>query len=256
MTIFQMRRSPDAQPVPRGGQPFRKQRRVWDEWIGDAVRRERIAYCFAAGCLGLAGIALWDAKTEHAKGQFVPYVVRQDALGHVLDAQRVDPKRPLSEAEIRKLLTTWVLDVRSVYADYSAIARAMQSAYSRVDAGSQALAALKGFHQADRPEDQAQRSTTLVYSQTAFPRGGDTWQVDWRERRTGRDNSTLSDKAYRAVITFRLRPPATPADFGENPEGLFITQYSWSEVNEGPRFVDQPRPSPTNPNPLNIGGTP
>lgn len=251
-----MRRTPDATPVQRGGKAFRKQRRVWDEWIGDAQRRERTAYGIAFGCIVLAGFALWDARTEHAKGQFVPYVVRQDALGHVLDARRVDPSRPLSDADVRKILTTWVLDVRSVYVDYAAIRRAMRSAYAHTEAGSQAENALKAFHQADPPEDQAQRWSTFVYQQTAFPRGGDTWQVDWRERRTGRDNTLISDKAYRAVITFRAVPPSTPEAFAENPEGVFVNQFSWVEVSESPRFVDQPQAGPNSAaNPLPIGGT-
>lgn len=254
MSLFSMRKTPDATPVQRGsGKPFRKQRRVWDEWIGDAQRRERTAYGIAFGSLVLAGFALWDARTEHAKGQFVPYVVRQDALGHVLDARRVDPKRTPTEADLRKIVTTWVLDVRSVYVDYAAIQRAMRSAYAHTEGGSQAENGIRAFHQADPPEEQATRWSTFVYQQTAFPRGGDTWQVDWRERRTSRDNSLISDKAYRAVLTVRVVTPSTPEVFAENPEGVFVTQSSWVEVNEGPRFVDQPRTLGPGANSLPIG---
>ena len=220
-----LRRPDGTKPAP--ARAFTKQRRAWDEWIGAASRRERIAYAFAFGALGVAGIATWDAREQHQKGAYVPYVVERDTVGRTVAAGVLDGPRTLTDAQISKRLLAWLRDTLMIVADYAGLRALVLDAYDMTAPASQAQVKLVQFHQADPPETRAARYTVHLSDQTALRVANRTWQLEWREHVTGRDGMSLGEEVWRATVTYEIRTPATPAEIEKNPEGFFVIDFDW-----------------------------
>jgi len=214
-----------AKPVP--GKAFTKGRRTWDEWIGAASRRERIAYGMAFAALGVAGLAVWDAREEHRKGSYVPYVVERDGTGRRTGSGVLDGPRTLTDAQISKRLLTWLRDTRMIVADYAGLRVLVSDAYDMTAPGSIAQQKLIAYHQADPPEGRAARYTVHLSGETALRVANRTWQLEWCEHGVGRDGSMIGDELWRMTATYEIDTPSTPADIDRNPEGFFVIDFDW-----------------------------
>lgn len=219
-----------AKPVP--GKAFTKGRRAWDEWIGAASRRERIAYGIAFAALGVAGLATWDAREQHRKGSYIPYVVERDATGRRTASGVLDGPRTLTDAQIGKRLLTWLRDTRMVVADYAGLRILVSDAYDMTAPGSIAQQKLIAYHQADPPETRAARTTVHLSGETALRVANRTWQLEWCEHSVARDGSAIGDELWRMTATYEIDAPSTPADIDRNPEGFFVIDFDWRKPQQ------------------------
>lgn len=226
MSSSLLRRPADsAKPVP--GKTFTKGRGVWDEWIGAARRREKVAYGIAFAALAVAGIAVWDAREQHRKGIYLPYIVERDTAGHRISSGVLDGPRTLTDAQIRKRLLVWLRDTRMIVADYAGLRVLVSDAYDMTAPGSIAQQKLIAYHQADPPEVRAARYTAHLSSETALRVANRTWQLEWCEHSVARDGSPLSDDLWRMTATYEISTPGTPDEIDRNPEGLNIIDFDW-----------------------------
>lgn len=219
-----------AKPVP--GVAFVKKRRVWDEWIGAASRREKIAYAFAFGALGVAGLAVRDAREQHKKGAYIPYVVERDATGRRVASGVLDGPRTLTDEQIRKRLLVWLRDTRMIVADYAGLRELVSDAYDMTAPGSIARQKLIAHHQADPPEARAARYTVHLSDQSALRVANRTWQLEWREHTVGRDGMAQGNDLWRMTITYEITAPSDPAEIERNPEGFFVIDFDWRKPQQ------------------------
>ena len=219
-----------AKPVP--GVAFTKKRRVWDEWIGAASRRERVAYAFAFGALGVAALAVWDAREQHKKGAYIPYVVERDATGRKVGSGVLDGPRTLTDAQISKRLLAWLRGSRMIVADYAGLRELVSEAYDMTAPGSIARGKLIAHHQADPPEARAARHTVHLSDQTALRVANRTWQLEWREHTTGRDGTALGNDLWRMTVTYEIATPGDPVEIERNPEGFFVIDFDWRKPQQ------------------------
>ena len=231
MSSSLLRRPADsAKPVP--GKTFTKGRSVWDEWIGAAGRREKVAYGVAFAALAVAGLAVWDAREQHQKGSYIPYVVERDTAGHRLSGGVLDGPRTLTDAQIGKRLLTWLRDTRMIVADYAGLRVLVSDAYDMTAPGSIAQQKLIAYHQADPPDVRAGHYTVHLSGETALRVANRTWQVEWCEHSIARDGTPLSDDLWRMTATYEIDTPSTPPEIDRNPEGWFVIDFDWRKPPE------------------------
>lgn len=225
-------RRPEEGARPAPARAFTKGRRAWDEWIGGAMRREKFAWLIAAGCVGLAFYAERDAREQHDKGQYVPYVVERDAAGNRTIVGPLDGPRPLTEEQIRKRFLAWLRDARMIVADYAGIRQYVTDLYDMTLPGSLAQQKLIAYHQAEHPEDKAARFTTYLSKATALLAANRTWQMEWCEHTTSRDGANMNNDLWRMTATYEIDPPTTADAIEKNPEGWFVIDFDWRIVQK------------------------
>ena len=85
---------------------------------------------------GVAGLAVWDAREQHKKGAYIPYVVERDAAGRKVGSGVLDGPRTLTDAQISKRLLAWLRGSRMVVADYAGLRELVSEAYDMTATGS------------------------------------------------------------------------------------------------------------------------
>ena len=50
---------------------------------------------------------------------------------------------------------------------------------------------------------------------------------EWRETVIGRDGTLIRNEPWTATVTFVVTPPSTAEQVMLNPDGIFVTAYSW-----------------------------
>lgn len=231
-----MQPPPDAVAIPPG-KPFRKRIATWNEWIGGAVSARNRAYLVALAAVGVAGLAVWDARVQRERRQFQVLIVERDGLGNVQRAADAREPRELGRYDLAKRYESWVHNARSVFVDANALRYALTNAYASTKAGSEAYRRLQAHHRENDPMERAGRASTYVYRQTALPLSNNTWQVEWCERTVSREGIALSVEAYRMTATHAIDKPRDAPSAKANPDGWYVVAFDWHRVEDGRETV-------------------
>jgi type IV secretory pathway TrbF-like protein len=211
-------------------------RQEWNDRLGDAVNRVRVANLMAFAALGVAALAVFGyyRKQEHF---LPPIVVVKDRLGDVVATVRPSYGVPPDDAAIAADLKRWVWNARSIFTDANALKAGILAAYGPLRAGSQAVEQLNRFYTAepkDEPFARAQHESVIISDETALPvdaasNGGlRTFRIEWKEDTIGRDGASLGSKAWEANITFEWQPPKED-EVSKAPDGIWITSFRWTQ---------------------------
>ena len=208
-------------------------RREWDERIGDAIAREHgWKVAFFAMLVVLAGSAAGNVY-QGTQAKVIPYVVERDRNGDVVAVRAADVARSPDAAHIKAALSRWLRNNRTVYTDVNALKNAINDAFAKTGEGSAAYTKLSEHYRADDPFERAKRETASVSNLTALPisepdpEGRQTWRIEWRETVIGRDGTLIRNEPWTATVTFVVTPPSTAEQVMLNPDGIFVTAYSW-----------------------------
>lgn len=218
---------------------FAKGRRLWNEYVGDALLQRNIAYGIAAGALCLAGYGMWQAREQHMRGQYIPIVVERDGMGRTASAHELASAGTgaMTDAAVRQRLLVWIRDCRTVYSDAAALRTAVRNCYALTKRGSAAWTRLLKFHNDDPPHERATRYTQTVQRDTALRDAGQAWRAEWTESRIGRDGQAGGAITYRMSASYVVEPPRTPEEIKENPEGWKVVDFDIEQV--GPASPQQ-----------------
>ena len=209
-------------------------RREWDERLGDAIAREhgwKIA--FHAILAVLAGSVAGNVY-QGTQARIIPYVVERDRNADVVAVRAADVARSPDQAHIKAALSRWLRNNRTVYTDVNALKNAINDAFAKTGEGTAAYTQLSEYYRADDPFERARRETASVANLTALPisepdpEGRQTWRLEWLETVTGRDGSLIRNEPWTATVTFVVTPPDTAEKVMLNPDGIFVTSYSWT----------------------------
>jgi len=221
-------------PEARRDNPYVHARREWLERYGDyvsAARNWRLVALASCGVTALSLVANYHLAT---KSGTVPFVMEVDRTGHTFFAG-VPRAANINEAAITKsALETWIRDSRSILADPYAERHYIDTVYAFLSKSSVAYRTLTSWYSDRQPFELAAKQTVDVVNINALPIGNErdtkTWTVTWDEVTTMADGSRSDPVKWRANITFE-RVPVSLADarIKDNPTGILITQYSWSQ---------------------------
>lgn len=227
-------RQENGLPQPRRDNPYINARNEYQERYGEyiaAARNWRFACLASCGVTMLSLVANYHLAT---KSVAVPFVMEVDQTGHTFFSGVPRPTN-LNEAAITKAsLETWIRDTRSVLADPYAERHYVDTVYAFLSKGSVAYRTLTSWYADRQPFELAAKETVDVENINALPIGNEaetkTWTVTWDEVTTLADGSQSDPVKWRANITFERTPVSlSDARIKDNPTGIFITNYSWSQ---------------------------
>lgn len=215
--------------------PYIAARREWNEiyggFIASAANWRKVA--FAA--IGVCGIAVVGLVTFKAGEHIVPWVVQVDKLGRQIVSGPAQPMAEVDPVVMASQLARWTMCIRTVYAEAAAERALIDEGYAMMLANTPGVQKLNDYMSAHNPFKRAQEETVEVQVDSALPISEKVWRVEWREKRFGRDGSLIDETSWQVDLTTSHIPPKDRDRLQINPQGIYVTEYSWLQVGKGLR---------------------
>ena len=218
---------PTPPEVLRGRYEFTRQ-------FSDLARGKRNWQWVAALSLALLGLSVAGLVTLASQSRIVPYVVEVDRVGR---AEAIAPAEAAALAEDRVVvaaLSSFVSNIRTVYADPVAQRDAVYRAYAYV--GGDARAFLEGYFSDPQNDPRrlgkgARRSVEVVavIPVPGAASGARTYRVTWNETESSPQRGD-TERAWEGYLSVVVAPPTTTEGVERNPLGVFVTDLSWSPL--------------------------
>lgn len=202
-------------------------RREWNERYGGYIAQAHAWRLTAVASLAVALVAVSGVVWIGAQNRVVPYVVETDRLGDARAISRADIAAPADPRLIRAGLARWISDVRTVYLDVAAERAVVREAYVMVNRNAAALQQLNEWFSRRDPFQRAQTEIVGVAVESVLPISAQTWRVEWREDRRGRDGTGDPPSHWQATVTISISPPTDDATILVNPLGLYVESFNW-----------------------------
>jgi len=206
----------------------------WNDRI-EEIAKQRDRAWIAAGVSSLfTAAAIGGLIWIGAQSKFVPYIVEVDKLNDAILVAPVE-SRQASPAEERKAIADWIINIRSIISDPEGQNRNLNNAWNMLSVPSPASQKFQEDMSGDRvPYIRAQKELVSVDGDTkgiTITVVGNTWTAGWMEvTRNPKTGQIISKKEWRMQIVTKRAPVTNLEDALKNHTGLFITEYSASEV--------------------------
>jgi type IV secretion system protein VirB5 len=204
-------------------------RAEWNERYGSYIAQAHAWRLTALASLGVAFVAVAGVVWIGAQSRVVPYVVQTDKLGDALAISRADIAAPADPRLIRAGLARWIADVRTVYLDVAAERNVLNEAYAMVNRNGAAAQQLNDWFSHNDPFKRARTDTVGVEVESVLPISGNTWRVEWREDKRGRDGMADPPAHWQATVAISISPPTNDAAILVNPAGLYVDSFDWAQ---------------------------
>jgi type IV secretion system protein VirB5 len=206
--------------------------------FGDLARGKRNWQLVAVWTLVLLTILLVAFVQLARSARVVPYIVTVDRAGRVLTVEEARTMRTPERRLVAAQLAGFVRAVRGVLpaTPPQLEADVMRRAYAFVDQASPAAGVLNAYF-ADPEHDPrvlGARLTRMVEVTAVLPvPNASAWQLQWQEIDTPlQASATARTTAWEGYATIRIRPPMTAEALEDNPLGLFVTTFVWTEITD------------------------
>lgn len=126
----------------------------------------------------------------------------------------------------------FIENARTVVSDTEAEKNMLNGVYAF--AADKTLPFLKEYYTANNPLERAQTQTVTVHVINILPLSTKTFQIIWEETaRQSMNGEIIGKTRWIAHLTYQKTGKVNPLHAKENPFGLYITQLTWSQSQEG-----------------------
>jgi len=209
--------------------PFLAGRREAAERYGflsqNAVMWRRISFGLLVCCF------LCVIATIYYSSRFtiIPYVVQVDSHGYELAVQPLNPSQVDSRMIISRI-GRYIQSMKTVYNDPVAQAEMMKFVHNTTLAGSSAETHYREYYSGNNPLFDGKSKKVVVTINSVLPLSEHKWQAEWKED-TFIDGKTEGSKQYRGIFDIAIRSPTSMKGVLDNPLGIFIIDFSFSEIS-------------------------
>lgn len=227
--------SPEEAPGPLS--PYHAARWARDRHVEELENRIRylraLVFIFAAVC----AIAVHGTVTLARQSRIVPYIVEVDRLGQPLVYGRVEDMPPPDERHARGEIGRFVEAMRTVLTDPVAQNWMIDRSYAFTRGSARTY--VDGYFSVPRnnPHLLGREMIRIVARVTVRREAGtsDRWKVRWEEYEVPVTGGEARVRPWEGTLRTTLIPPADEDQLMSNWLGLYVTDLSWSPLNEGER---------------------
>ncbi|HEX4956391.1 MAG TPA: VirB8/TrbF family protein [Thermoanaerobaculia bacterium] len=165
----------------------------------------------------------------------VPYLVEVDGHGNTRYAGPIEVADLPEERLLFQQLRSFLWNLRVVVPDATAQGKLLARAYALADTPVRRALDEHFAAPGNDPRTIAARASRSVEAITLLrlPEAPDTYQLDWKEVYVDRRGfGTLEERSFRGLATVRPVRDATPEILIDNPLGVVITAFTWTETTQ------------------------
>jgi type IV secretion system protein VirB5 len=192
--------------------------------LAQEARRWRLGFFAVSIALIVAVVALVAIATT---AKVVPYVVQVDEHGYAVAIKPAEKAGGADERVVIASVARWVRAMRSVVGDRVAQQQLMDETFSMLPPKAASNQRTREFFEAHDPYRTDERVDVEVHR--VAPMSERTLTVEWSERKRSRSGAAEYAR-FSAVVTISISPTRTLRDVMSNPLGVFVTDYSISQL--------------------------
>jgi type IV secretion system protein VirB5 len=228
----------DAAAGPAPLSPYHAARWARDRHVEELENRIRYLRALAFILVAVCAIAVHGTVSLARQSRIVPYIVEVDRLGQPLAYGRVEDMPPPSERAIRGELLRFVDAMRMVTTDPVVQNRMIDFGTAHTRGAARAF--VDGYFSVAENNPHVLSRTIVRQVQFRTLRrvaGSDnTWEVQWDEYEIPVRGGAATVRPWQGTLRTTTVPPADEAQLFVNHLGLYVTDLSWSPLNEGQRI--------------------
>lgn len=223
-------RSYSSQATPQS--PFAKAAQVWDERIGSARVQARNWRLMAFAALALSAMLGLGLLYQSSRTRVEAYVAQVDPQGRLIgEVHLLDRGYTPTNAQVAFHVAELIRKVRSRPADPVMLKQNWEEAYRYLAGDAVTTMSEYGAH-AGLSDPAKQDTTVSVEIISVLQRSDASYQVRWKE--THYDHGSQSSVSYwTGLFTTTIKPPATARAVFQNPLGVYVTHFTWSQEFAG-----------------------
>ena len=209
--------------------PYQRAAQVWDDRIGSARVQARNWRLIAFGGLGLSAALSGGLLWQSMQSRVVPYVVEVDKLGEAVAIAPASAAYQPTDPQIAWHLAHFIMNVRSVSLDPVLMRQNWLSAYDYVtERGSKFLSE---YARETNPFGEVGTRTVSIQVTSVVRASDSSFQVKWIESEYER-GSFAGTAHWTAILSIKIKPPASADTLSKNPLGLYVDAIDWSKELE------------------------
>ena len=189
----------------------------------------RVWQLVAVISIAIAAVSTIGLVLVATKHKVVPYVVELDAEQQIVRTYPAEPVIPTNAQHTRATLGRWVQAWRNVSPDTHVIEDRAAFVFALIQDGTAAQGLVYDWLNKNNPYERAMDETSSVEVISVTNRGGNSWQIGWRETIFERNGSERENKRYTANVLLAFGQPKQESIL-LNPGGLYIREIDWQEV--------------------------
>ena len=217
--------------------PYQAARWARDRHIEELENKVRYLRALAFILVAVCAIAVHGAVTLARQSRIVPYIVEVDRLGQPLAYGRVEQMPPPDERLIRGEIARFVDAMRTVHTDPVAQNKLIDRGYAFTRSAARTY--VDAFFSAPRnnPHVLSREMIRLVSVRSVRRLAGSasTWEVQWEEYEVPVRGGQATVRAWQGTLRTAVVPPKDEQELFVNPLGLYVTDLSWTPLNDGVR---------------------
>lgn len=217
--------------------PYQAARWARDRHIEELENKVRYLRALAFILVAVCAIAVHGAVTLARQSRIVPYIVEVDRLGQPLAYGRVEQMPAPDERLIRGEIARFVDAMRTVHTDPVAQNKLIDRGYAFTRSAARTY--VDAFFSAPRnnPHVLSREMIRLVSvgSVRRLAGSASTWEVQWEEYEVPVRGGQATVRAWQGTLRTAVVPPKDEHELFVNPLGLYVTDLSWTPLNDGVR---------------------
>ena len=204
-------------------------RRTYVEEYAELRQGRRLWQLVALISIVIASVSATGLVVFSIKHEVVPYVVELDANQQIVRAYPAEPLLPANAQHTRATLGRWIQACRNVSPDTLVIEERAAFVFAHIQDGSAAQGLVYEWLNENNPYKRATEETATVEIISVTSRGGNSWQVDWRETIFRRNGNVDRTERFTANILITFGQPKQESIL-LNPGGIYVVEIDWQEV--------------------------
>lgn len=192
----------------------------------NAASWRRVAFLMLVLLSASVGTVLWMAQTV----KVVPFIVQVDQHGYQVAVQAVAPGAITDDRVIMARVADFVTNVRSIYADRTALVGLLTKSYDSIEASSPAQGKLDVYFRENNPlaKNNIVVDVTLQSVLRATPESNRLWQAEWSEK-VYDQGKYKGERFFKGTFEVEIHSPTDIKEIMRNPLGIFISDFHITE---------------------------
>jgi type IV secretion system protein VirB5 len=217
--------------------PYHAARWARDRHVEELDNKIRYLRALVFILVAVCAIAVHGAVTLARQSRIVPYIVEVDRLGQPLAYGRVENMPAPDERLIRGELARFVDAMRTVHTDPVAQNKLIDRGYAFTRAAARTYVDAYFGAASNNPHLLSRELIRLVSVRSVRRVAGSTstWEVQWEEYEVPIRGGQATVRPWQGTLRTAVIPPADEQELFVNPLGVYVTDLSWTPLNEGER---------------------
>lgn len=204
--------------------------------FGDLAKGKRNWQLMALVVSAVLGIVTIAYIRLASAARVVPYIVEVNRLGQVMGVGTAERMVTPDERLVASQLAQFIRAIRTVLPDAAAAGQAEMIRRGYAFVAPEAGGALNEYFANPRNDPRvlgARLSRQVDVTAVLRVPKSDVWRIQWTETEQATQAGGLTlTTAWEGYVTTKVVPPNTAEGIQDNPLGLFVTSFNWTQVGQ------------------------